>query len=122
MARRTRKARTDDTAKPATAPTKQPIQELVTVEGRARRPQTFNLPHEVYCAAMGECACTTRRVAFSQYVDTEGGKRREVAWQDKRISSSFTVLFRRRVTIPKAALLCPEVKSAIARKDLRVRS
>jgi hypothetical protein len=129
MARRSKgKARTTTkptTAKPAAkaaAKPHDPSTELVTVEGRAPRAQTFNLPHDVYCAAMGECACVERTVATSKYTDVEGGKKREVAYQQKLICSSFTVLHRRRVTVTRAALLCPEVKTAIQRKWLRVRS
>lgn len=92
----------------------------VVIEGRARRFQTFNLPHEIYCEAMGKCFCTEgeRVVSFKSPED----KQRHTKVEKVRHCSNFSVRFKERVSIAKAALLCPEVDAALRQKRLRLRS
>jgi hypothetical protein len=93
--------------------------ENVTIEGRARRMQTFNLPHEIYCAAFPECQCTMGEVTTS-YTSKED-KQRHTITKKKRMNKSIRIRFKQRVTIPRIALECPEVDAALKNKDLRRR-
>jgi len=97
-------------------------QHRVIVEGREPRMQTFNLPHEIYCAKMGSCSCTEQEIAFSVYSQIEGGKTRRIQRRMKRMNPTLTVRYRKRTAIPKAALACPEVKAALDAGWIRVRS
>jgi hypothetical protein len=94
----------------------------VIIEGRVARMQTFNLPHEIYCARKGKCSCSMQTVVTSVYSKVDKGVTRHTAAAQKRVNSSLTVRFRQRVAVPKAALACPEVKAALNQKWLRVRS
>jgi hypothetical protein len=92
----------------------------VIIEGRERRMQSFNLPHEVYCKAMGVCSCQEMQVVSTIY--SKADQQRHTVIKNKKINASLTVGYRKRVAVPEAALECPEIKSAIAQKRLRVRS
>lgn len=99
-----------------------PSRERVIVQGKARRMQSFNLPHEVYCAAMGECFCTERDVVVTVYSRVENGREPRLLRKKKRMNSTLTVRYGKRVAVPRAALSCPEVKSALDKQWLRVTS
>lgn len=92
----------------------------VIVEGVERRLQCFNLPHEIYCEEMGVCSCSVQQVASSVY--SKADQEKHLTVKDKRVNASITVGYRKKIAVPQAALLCPEVKAAIDQKRLRVRS
>jgi len=122
-----RKARTSrgtnnaGTAAPEAVPMHEDAVRVVVV-GRAARMQTFNLPHEIYCKVLGECSCSERTVVTSTYSKVDKGEVRYTVAKKKRVNSSLTVRHKQRVAVPRAALRCPEVASAIRSKDLRVES
>lgn len=96
----------------------------VTLLGKERRMQTFNLPHEVYCEASGKCACSETAVITS--VVSEVDNERHPVQTQKRICSSFSIRFGERLQIGdgckvhEAALKCPEVESALRAKPARL--
>lgn len=94
----------------------------VIIEGRVARMQVFNLPHDVYCKAMGVCSCSEQMVSKTVYSQIDKGQMRHSQLVKKLINSSLTVRFRQRVAVPRAVLACPEIKVALERKWLRVRS
>lgn len=95
-----------------------PTQDRVVIVGKARRMQTFNLPHDVYCAALGECSCSETEVSAS-YVSDEDHEY-HVAKMIRLVNDSLRVRFRQRVSVPKVALQCPEIAVALTKRDLRI--
>ena len=96
--------------------------ELVTIEGFAPRMQSFNLPHDVYCKSLGECHCSKGKVVSSFRSTADQQKHLKVS--AKLFNTSLTIGFRKKATVKKAVLKCPEVKAALESKPrkLRVRS
>lgn len=99
-----------------------PGRRRVVVQGLASRMQVFNLPHDVYCAAMGECSCTDQEVVVTVYSRVDKGREPRLVRKVKKMNPTLTVRYRQRVAVPVAALQCPEVKSALANRWLRVTS
>lgn len=104
----------------ATPPGKTQAQSLINVEGRAKRPQSFNLPHDTFCRAMGTCSCTTMTVSTTVW--SPGDQQRHLRSVEKLVCSSFSIGHRGVVTMPRAVLDCPEVKAALEKGWLRQRS
>jgi len=74
----------------------------ISLINATRRIKIYNLPHQIYCRALGHCACMTSG--------------------DRMLSSSLTILAGATVTgIEEAVLHIPEVKRDIRKSLLRVR-
>lgn len=99
-----------------------PGRRRVVVTGLAPRMQVFNLPHDVYCGAMGECSCSSQEVVVTVYSRVDKGREPRLLRKMKRMNTTLTVRHRQRVAIPVAALQCPEIKAALANRWLRVTS
>ena len=78
--------------------------------GRSRRPVTINLPHDIFCEQVGQCAC--RPSEEIRTVTSKEGlrKRRRVTLRHPCV---LTIRFRERKRVPRCVLACPEVKGAI---------
>lgn len=91
----------------------------VGLHNRERRMQVFNLPHELYCTASGQCGCREQRVTTVEE-DPMTGDRRPRS-QVRRLAASLTLLAReKREGLPEAVLKIPEVKRAVDAGQLRV--
>jgi hypothetical protein len=91
----------------------------VIVQGMARRMQVFNLPHEYFCEALGECRCSKGQVRTSVHDNVEGIRRPVV--KERSFCPTLVVRFRQRVAVERAALACPEVKAALTAKPRLLR-
>jgi len=91
--------------------------QTVRLEGRRRKLQTFNLPHDVYCRKLGRCLCkeADRVTSFKSSVD----KQRHLKKEKVKVCATFSVRWKHIVEVDRAALLCPEVKSALDKKWIR---
>lgn len=119
MARSTkRRTRIETKANPGTA--QKSGHERVIVEGLAPRMQSFNLPHDVYCLRMGQCQCTDGEVVTS--FRSPADEKTHLRVMPRKFNSVLTIRYRKRVAVPREALLCPEVAAALADRRLRVRS
>jgi len=77
----------------------------ITLINTTRRMKVINLPHDIYCAAAGRCACTA--------VSGRGGR---------RIASSLTLPAGSATPgLDEAVLLVPEVARDVRAGELRVR-
>ena len=77
----------------------------ITIINTTRRMKVINLPHDIYCAAAGKCACTPA-----------SGR------AGRRIASSLTLPAGTATSgIDEAVLLVPEVARDVRAGDLRVR-
>jgi len=77
----------------------------ITLINTTRRMKVINLPHDIYCAAAGKCACTPA-----------SGR------AGRRIASSLTLPAGTATSgIDEAVLLVPEVARDVRAGDLRVR-
>ena len=81
-----------------------------------RTAQTFNLPHEHYCAARGKCACGTLPVSVAVTLDDGKAGTRE---EQRRVCASITLLAGEVRDFEDAVRAAPEVKAALDRRDLR---
>lgn len=92
---------------------------FVVLRDIENRSHTFNLPHEVYCAARGKCSCKMedhRRMGE----DRKAGKR-WVVKRKLRICESVTLMPRSRTgPLDEAVLVCPEVDAAIKAHHIMV--
>jgi hypothetical protein len=89
----------------------------ITLENRLRRMLVVNLPHDVFCN--DRCACTETTVV----VTAENPRTGDCAPKrvSKHLPSSMTWLaLERRAGLPSALLEVPDVKDAIARRQLRL--
>lgn len=93
--------------------------EMIELVGVQRKMQSFNLPHEVYCEAIGECGCSTMPVTTSFYSKVDQTFHKKIISQ--RICKSITVRHGHSITVPRAVLECPEVKAALESKPARLR-
>ena len=76
----------------------------VTITNKTRRMKVFDLPHETYCAALGECAC--------QKIDKP----------EQRIASSLTIpAGQQKEHLPDAVLAVAKVERAVRTGELKVR-
>lgn len=93
---------------------------LFCLEGRARARLAYNLPHEIFCATRGHCGCRLLKITTNSYskADQQSHPKTEL----KRINPSLTIGRGERAFVPLAVLSCPEIKSALARGDLRLRN
>ena len=94
-------------------------QERVVIQSLVPRMQVFNLPHEVYCSKMGQCFCHDDDVVISVYPTVDKGRARHLLRKKKRMNSTLSIRFRERLAVPRAALACPEVASALRQKWIR---
>lgn len=88
---------------------------LIVLEDLSNRMRSFDLPHEVYCAAREECSC---RISKDRrlWEDHKAGKR-ELRPNPTRICASITILARGYSNpLPEEVLLVPAIKSAIERE------
>jgi len=89
----------------------------VTLESRVRQMQVFNLPHHVYCKDACACSDTALAVLAENPRTGERASRR----MTQRTPGALTLLAReRRAGLPTTILDVPEVKTAIARRRVRV--
>lgn len=89
---------------------------LRDIDGRSH---TFNLPHEVYCAARGKCSC--RMEDHRRMGEDRKAGRRWVVKRKLRICESITLMPRSRTgPLDEAVLVCPEVEAAINARHIMV--
>lgn len=119
MARKTSAKRTAAKSIPEAKKPSTSAQERVVVQGLVPRMQSFNLPHEIYCAKMGKCFCHDGDVVISVYSTVDKGRARHLLKKKKRMNSTLSIRFRQRLAIPRAALACPEVAAALREKWIR---
>ena len=91
----------------------------VVLEGISPHLQSFNLPHDVYCEAMGECFCSEQTVVVSQYSKADQQIHKHSL--RKKMNAVLTIGYKQRVAVTSAALSCPEVKAALNPKARRLR-
>jgi len=91
------------------------MKDPVTVFSREFR--TFNLDHDTYCVALGECRCTEHTVRVSAKSSAGG-----TGLVEKRLAAPavLTLLAGQKTQVERAALGCQEMKAAIARREVRV--
>lgn len=87
------------------------------------RPLDFHLPHEVVCAAVGACSCLRTKAGVSR-VDPETRKRVSDP-VNRRVPGTLSLMARGTAGstltgLHPAVLEAPEVKAALARRDVRV--
>lgn len=90
--------------------------QLVERQGRL---QAFNLPHDAYCAEVGECHCQ-RVVVRLAAQDKRTGERRVRPVERLTCASLTLAPHERSAWLPAAVLDCPEVRAAINAKPRRV--
>lgn len=86
----------------------------ILLKNKSKQQKVYNLPHQHYCKALGECACkplTTRRP--EQLPDGTVGIRETT----RMIPTSLSLLAGERRQVPDATLAVPEVQRDI---DARV--
>ena len=86
-------------------------QKVVLIE-MANKLQTFNLPHEHYCKALGACSCSMNEAKVTDHAPRTG--KPVIKSVMMRVPKVLTVYPRTRTEpLPAAILQCPEVKSAL---------
>jgi hypothetical protein len=89
---------------------------MATLRNRSRTILTFNLPHEFYCAD-GECRCVDVRQHITVHDGTTGLT--GIAERTPKLAASVALLAGETKTdLPKTILDCPDVKSAIDRREV----
>lgn len=90
----------------------------VTLEGRVRRMQVFNLVHDAFCAG-GECACSEiTTVVVEQNPRTGERAPRHLV---KKAPAALTLLaLERRDGLRESIIAVPEVRAAIERGLVRI--
>ena len=86
------------------------------------RSLTFNLPHEIYCAARGECSCRWAWLRLA-VLDRQGNRKPKKV--RRRICDSRMILANgQSEELPRAVLDLPEIQGALRTKPpgLLVRS
>lgn len=92
---------------------------MVTLEGRARRPQVVHLPHKIYCEAAGECHCKEVEVRSVEH-DRRTGER-HTRRRTLKVPGTLVVRYRESVEAHEAILDCPGVKAGLYSRPVRFR-
>ncbi len=83
--------------------------------------QSFNLPHEQYCAESGACSCTTKEIGVAERDPQTGVMRRRGV--PLRTPKSITLAPKGESKPLNAAVLkCDEVAAALKSQPRRIRS
>ena len=97
---------------------------MIKIVGKKRAPQSFNLPHEIYCEIIGECQCTPTKVTSFLHETSsgqhEGAGNKVFTENTKLICKSISVFYNMETEVHEAALECPEVKTALDNRWLIV--
>ena len=91
----------------------------ITLKNIERHIRAFNLPHDIYCAAVGKCCCQEQAVTTVEENPLTG--ERKPRSRKRKVPGSLTLLaLEQRENLHEAVLKIPEVARAIANKRLRV--
>jgi hypothetical protein len=89
----------------------------IILENRVRRMLVFHLPHDVCCR--DECACLETTVVLTAENPRTGDRARKHV--PRKVPGSMTWLaLERRTGLPNTLLEVPEIRAAIARRELRL--
>ena len=91
----------------------------VALKNKERRMQVYNLPHDIYCQAVGECSCQEKTVTTIAENPLTGDRMPKPV--RKKLAGSLTLLaLEKRDGLHEAVLEIPEVKRAVERGRLKV--
>lgn len=92
---------------------------MVVLEGRERRPQIIQLPHQVYCEAAGECHCKDVEVRTVDHNPRTG--ERHTRRRTFKVPGTLVVRYKEAVEAHEAILACPGVKAGLYSRPMRFR-
>lgn len=106
---------------PSAEPLAKPEERKVRLVSLYRRPMDITLEHEVYCAAIGRCVCSTRAVGRWQRVE-KGSRDQALREVEIRIPKSFTLRFgEESEPLHEAAQRCTDVKNHLTCKPQHIK-
>jgi hypothetical protein len=101
---------------PSSEPLAKPEERRIRLVSLYRRPMDITLEHEVYCAALGRCVCSTRAVGRWKRVE-KGSRAQALRETELRIPKSFTLRpGKKSEPLHEAAQRCTDVKIRLTRR------
>ena len=91
---------------------------MIEIINKSKSMKVFNLPHDEYCAKLGKCSCTIKKLQ-RLVMDAAGDKHIRV--EQKRIPDSLRIPSGQTIKGPKELLWVKAIKKALDNGEIKIK-